>query len=118
MHSFAHENYLWRIFGKSATRPSRALSCTLLPRGRNSILSGRARAYIEQGRAGFCTRSKSGCSGCVQRDARGLTRLCHLHSLLPGKRAARAVVQQIVARCRIGQARNEMIDSERELRLS
>ena len=41
--------------------------------------------------------------------------MCHLHDFLPFKRAARAVMQEIIARCCVGQARDEVIHSERKL---
>ena len=91
------------------------IACTLhLPRWRSGTLSGCARAAIERGRAALCTCSSRGRRRFVQRDAQGFPRLRHLHDFLPFKRATRAIVQQVIARCRIGEASYEVIDSERE----
>ena len=38
-----------------------------------------------------------------------------MHDFLPKERAARAVVQQIVTRCGVGQPRDEVVYSERKL---
>ena len=115
MQSSVHENL---VCEQSARRLYTPIACTLyLPRGRSGTLSGCAGAVIERGRADLRTRSGRSSRRCVQRDARGFARLRYLH-FLPCKRATRAIVQQVIARCRIGKARYEVIDSERELRFS
>ena len=47
--------------------------------------------------------------------ARRFTCLRHLHDFLPAEQAAREVVQQIIARCSVGQPRDEVVHSERKL---
>ena len=117
MHSRVRESYLSRIFGKSVRWPLHAHRVHSFATRRSSTFSGRARAFIEQGRACLCTHSNRGCRGCEQRDALCLARLRPLHCLLPCERATRAVVQQVLALCRIGEARNDVINGERELRI-
>ena len=88
------------------------IASTLLPRKLNCILSWRARAIIEQRRADIRTRSGRNCQSCVQRHARGYARLRHMQGFLPHDQATRAFVQQIIPRCLIGEACDEVIYSE------
>ena len=87
----------------------------MLPPKRNSIIGGWARALIERWSADFRTRDGSSDWRSVQRKARRVARLRHLHGLMPRQRAARPVMQEIVARRRIVETRNDMIHSERKL---
>ena len=76
------------------------IACTLrLPRGRRGEIIMSARAIGICGCGDLCTSCCSGGDGCVQREARNFTSLCHLHNFLPCERAARAVMQEIIARC-------------------
>ena len=95
------------------------IACTLLlPRGRSGSLSGRARAIIERGRADLRSHSGRGSRCCMQRYARGFASLRHLYGFLPHQRAEGAIVQQIIARNGVGETRDEVVYSERELRFS
>ena len=99
---------------RSALRTS--IACTLrLPRGRRGYLIVRTRTRSGCVRGDLCTCSCSGGRGCVQYKARRFACLRHLHNFLPKERAARAVVQQLIARSGIGQPHDEVVHSERKL---
>ena len=81
------------------------IPCTLrVPRGRCSVLGGRVLARSGCGCGDLRTRGRGGSRGCVQREMGRLTGLRHLHTLLSTTRAARAVMQQVVARACVREA--------------
>ena len=86
-----------------------------LPRGRRGDLIVRARTCSGCVRGDLRIFCCSDGRRCVQKETRRFACLPYLHDFLPGERAASGVEQQIIARCGVGQPRDEVVHSERKL---
>ena len=100
---------------KSARRTLHAIACILFSLGCISNFIERALAFIKRGDADIHTRSSRGFGGCVQQNSQGFARLRYLHCYLPRQRATRAVLQQIITRCRVCKTGNDVITGNNKL---
>ena len=110
---FSMENFPYECFPAFA-RPFRALCCHA---GGKLLSEG---AYVCSSSENTLTfvlvAAAAVASACSETNK--ASHACAICSFLPNKRAARAVVQYIVARGCVGVARYELINGERELRVS